>query len=330
MLAPLLSYLLWSPCLILLNKHIMTKLGLPFPIFNALLGQLGSVILSRSIDPPPLASTPLSRHVHIAVAALTAAGVSMGQYPYLYLSTSFIQMLKAFTPTVACVLLTCFGLENPTCIMWTFIVCQSLSTCLASFGSFRSNPKGVMFMISAILIESMRVCAIQKMCNSDISGPRILYEISPCIFLFMALSMAVLEGPYLWDVPDAIQSAWPYLTLSCVGGALVNLASMQLTVRMSALTMKSITLLRNSAMVLTFSLLLNESIAVHEWIGYAGMVSCFSAYSCEEHLQKMGSRGECIHLVQRSMSLSPLLPLSPPPPLQTPQRSWATRDEDQT
>ena len=58
----------------------------------------------------------------------------LGQFPYLYLTVAFIQMLKAFSPAYMVVLLSCLGVEYPSNRVKAVVLGLCVSAAVASAG----------------------------------------------------------------------------------------------------------------------------------------------------------------------------------------------------
>ena len=95
-------YLIASPTAILVNKTLMKDYGFGYPVIVSALGQgatgicaavavrLGYVDISTGQS--------VERKSLIYLGGASALSLVLGQYPYLYLTVAFIQMLKAFSP----------------------------------------------------------------------------------------------------------------------------------------------------------------------------------------------------------------------------------------
>ena len=107
-----------SSLLIMLNQQIL-RTGFPYPVCLASFGQLFSFAASWAL----VGTGAFERQASVTgrvwaakllpIGAFSAATLAFGNNVYLYLSVSFIQMLKAGTPVVTMLVLFAFGMERP-------------------------------------------------------------------------------------------------------------------------------------------------------------------------------------------------------------------------
>merc|ERR1719230_717401 len=84
-----------------------------------------------------------------------------GNYAYLYLSVSFIQMLKAFTPVVTMVVLFLFGMETFRAPPLLSVFAMTAGTALASFGEVDFSLVGFLSMAVSETCEALKLVAMQ-------------------------------------------------------------------------------------------------------------------------------------------------------------------------
>ena len=111
-------YLLASPTAILVNKILMKDYGFGYPVLVSALGQTVTAICAYAAVRFCGVSIEAGRNVDKSSMALlggaSALALVLGQYPYLYLTVAFIQMLKAFSPAYMVIFLYCLGVEYPS------------------------------------------------------------------------------------------------------------------------------------------------------------------------------------------------------------------------
>ena len=95
----ILLYFIASPFAIVINKVLMKDYGFGYPVMVSALGQSTTALCSAAAVKGFGLSVENGRHVGLR-SLLTLGGASafalvLGQYPYLYLTVAFIQMLKA-------------------------------------------------------------------------------------------------------------------------------------------------------------------------------------------------------------------------------------------
>ena len=111
-------YLLASPTAILVNKILMKDYGFGYPVLVSSLGQLVTAVCAYIAVKFCGVSIETGKRVDkssmIFLGGCSALALVLGQYPYLYLTVAFIQMLKAFSPAYMVCFLYCLGVEYPS------------------------------------------------------------------------------------------------------------------------------------------------------------------------------------------------------------------------
>ena len=165
-------YLLVGPALILVNKKIMRDVGFGYPMMVSGIGQLSSAICSaiaiKVLKVQPLTCVaqvtwPFYLRNMMVVGGATAASLCFGNAGYLYLTVSFVQILKAFTPVFVVGMLFFTNVETPSkrvCFA-VFMIC--VGTSIASAGEANFNLVGLLIMLCAETCEATRLVLTQKL-----------------------------------------------------------------------------------------------------------------------------------------------------------------------
>ncbi|XP_020238566.1 probable sugar phosphate/phosphate translocator At4g32390, partial [Cajanus cajan] len=159
---------------IVYNKYILDKkmYNWPFPIsltmihmsFCASLAVLLVRVL-RLVEP-----VAMSREVYLSsvlpIGALYSLSLWLSNSAYIYLSVSFIQMLKALMPVAVysiAVLLKKDPYNNSTMVNMLSI---SLGVAVAAYGEARFDAWGVLLQLGAVAFEATRLVMIQILLTS--------------------------------------------------------------------------------------------------------------------------------------------------------------------
>ena len=111
-------YLMVGPALILVNKHLLKDVGFGFPMMVSGIGQassaLGSFLALRVLRLQPLTCAkhvtwPFYLRNMVVVGGATAASLCFGNAGYLYLTVSFVQILKVLSPPTSAISRRCLG-----------------------------------------------------------------------------------------------------------------------------------------------------------------------------------------------------------------------------
>lgn len=167
-----LAYLVIGPALILVNKRILKDIGFHFPMMVSGIGQaasaLGSAIVIHVLRLQPLQSSaqvtwPFYLKNMMVVGASTAASLCFGNAGYLYLTVSFVQILKAFTPVFVVAMLFVTAVETPTRRVSCSVFMICVGTAIASAGETNFSSVGLLIMFAAETCEATRLVLTQKL-----------------------------------------------------------------------------------------------------------------------------------------------------------------------
>ncbi|KAL1504224.1 hypothetical protein AB1Y20_010633 [Prymnesium parvum] len=308
-----LLYFLASPSAILINKILMKDMGFHYPVMVSALGQATTAICAV-FSVHVLKWTKLNHGTQVpcstfvTLGAASALAMVLGQFPYLYLTVAFIQMLKAFSPAYMVILLSCLGVEYPSTRIKVIVLGLCLSAAVASAGEVNFNLVGILFMVGASISDALRLVLSQWLLkNLKLEAVESLYYTSPICVLWLGAAL-------LFEVPTAYREGKLGLALvhpgmflgSCLAGFLVNIAGSLLTKRTSAMTLKTMTMARNAALVLFSALCMGETITALEATGYSLLLLFFVSYSVVKANEPKESPRDpvenliCLHVPQMS------------------------------
>lgn len=103
--ASMLIWIVLSVAVILINKHVLTDARFDFPATLTLIHMITCTLLStvivhgRCTPHVELDASSIVRLI-VPISALFASSMWLGNSAYMFLSVSYIQMLKAFTPVM--------------------------------------------------------------------------------------------------------------------------------------------------------------------------------------------------------------------------------------
>uniref|UniRef100_A0A383VIL4 Sugar phosphate transporter domain-containing protein n=1 Tax=Tetradesmus obliquus TaxID=3088 RepID=A0A383VIL4_TETOB len=240
--------LLWiflSAAVIILNKYILDpSLGnFPFPLaltashmlFSSAVAWL--LVHAGLVEAPGMPKELWTRSV-VPVGALFAVTLWMGNAAYMYLSVSFIQMMKAVMPmlvySVGCLLGTEVFVSH-TCGILVVVVTGVL---VASYGELMFVFVGVVFQVASLLSEATRLTMVQLLLQSKgikLNPITSLYYIAPVCLMCLLLPLGALEAnrirEHKWSLHPGI------VVLSAVAAFALNCSVFLLIGKTSALVM---------------------------------------------------------------------------------------------
>lgn len=284
-------YLLIGPSLILVNRTLLKDKNFNYPMTVSSLGLLFSATVSFllvlfrcvQLERRELVDAHFFVRNLLPIGAAMACTLAAGNAVYLYLPVSFIQMLKAFTPSVTLTMLYMTDVEIPSRpeVLSVLVIC--MGTAIASVGEGSFHFLGLVLMFLAEVSEAVRLVLAQKLLKNlkfgIIEGQ---YFMAPVSALWLCSASALVELPramhskHAWDI---VRGETALLLLSATLGFAVNIATFLVIKSTNSVTLKVLGTARNAGLVLVSSWLYNESITALEAVGYLVSLSAFGAYN---------------------------------------------------
>jgi hypothetical protein len=203
-----------SAGVILYNKYVLAVHGFPFPIALTMIHMAfcsfmayALVKVFKVVD----GCVAMTRQAYVRrvlpIAFLFAVVLWTGNSAYLYLSVSFIQMVKASMPVVVFAAAVSMRVEKYSHKMAFILANIALGVSVASWGELNFHAVGFTFLIASMAAEAFRIVSVQLLlASADIKLNSIttLYYVSPACFAFLSVPFAVMELPTMLAAPR-----WP-------------------------------------------------------------------------------------------------------------------------
>mmetsp|Transcript_15323 Transcript_15323/g.47460 ORF Transcript_15323/g.47460 Transcript_15323/m.47460 type:complete len:333 (+) Transcript_15323:304-1302(+) len=292
-------YMTVGPCLILVNKAILDTYGFPYPMLVSGLGQassaVGATIVVKVLEWQPLSEQAKAmtwvfyRKNMVVVGAAFASSLCFGNAGYIYLTVSFVQILKAFTPCVVVAGLYLANVEKPTLRVALSVLGMSLGTVFASLGEAHFVLKGFIIMCFAETSEATRLVLTQRLlCNLRFGAFEGLYLMAPVCTAWMWGLAMFIEVPRLLERGDqrVLAERWYVFLGAAVLGFAVNVASFLVIKRTSSVMVKILGTARNAGLVLLSALVMGEEVTAQQAAGYALCLGFFGAYNYYKMTEK--------------------------------------------
>jgi hypothetical protein len=106
------------------------------------------------------------------IGAAMSATLACGNAVYLYLPVGFIQMLKAFTPTVTLLMLCLLRVEMPSPLVSLTVIGMCAGTAAATLGAAELDVVGLLIMLASETAEALRLVLTQKLLQNNNFGVR--------------------------------------------------------------------------------------------------------------------------------------------------------------
>jgi drug/metabolite transporter (DMT)-like permease len=287
MVTYLLAWSLVSGLIIILNNWVMHYDGFPFPIALSATGPLFSWVVSAVL----VASghTRLERHMTFKtwmkqvfpIGFFTAVTYATGNELYLYMSVSFIQMMKSMSPIVVLFLLVAFKLDVLTTPKLVGVATMSAGMLVACHAEPSFNLFGLALMVVGEAAEAMRMVFFQQLLGVAqfglIEG---LFYTCPANFFFLCVGVAVFEEGEIKKPENyerVLRNPGPYLCISALG-FLVILTTLGVIQTCGSLTFKAAGQVRNIGIIIVSMAVFGDRVTVTQAVGYAINVVGFCVY----------------------------------------------------
>ncbi|GJP54169.1 hypothetical protein CLOM_g13269 [Closterium sp. NIES-68] len=279
------SVVLWialSFSVIIFNKYILDRrlLNWPFPIsltmiHMAFCSSLAFLLVNvfRVVPPLPGGLKPETYFTCVVpIGALYALSLWFSNSAYIYLSVSFIQMLKALMPVAVYLLGVAFRKDTFRTATFSNMMLISFGVAISAWSEANFNLTGVLLQLSAVAFEATRLVLIQILLNSkgiSLNPITSLYYISPVCLLFLSLPWFLVEFPKLLPVMAA--GAHPSIMVfgvNCVCAFALNLSVFLLIGKTSALTMNVAGIIKDWLLIAFSWSVIADKITTFNLLGY--------------------------------------------------------------
>ncbi|GMH27320.1 hypothetical protein Nepgr_029163 [Nepenthes gracilis] len=263
---------------IVYNKYILDRklYNWPFPISLTMIHMsfcsAMAVLLIKVfhlVDP-----VPISREVYLSgvvpIGALYSLSLWFSNSAYIYLSVSFIQMLKALMPVAVYsigILLRKDPFKSET---MANMISISVGVAIAAYGEAKFNAWGVTLQLSAVAFEATRLKLIEVLLKSkgiDFNPITSLYYVAPCCLVFLSVPWIFVEYPVLKETSSFHLDFFIFGTNSLCAFAL-NLAVFLLVGKTSALTMNVAGVVKDWLLIAFSWSVIKDTVTAINLLGY--------------------------------------------------------------
>jgi drug/metabolite transporter (DMT)-like permease len=270
-------WIVLSSSVILYNKYIYDTLEFPFPVFlvtwHLTFAAIGTRILQRTttlVDGAKdinMTKDMFLRSI-LPIGILFSGSLVLSNTAYLYLSVSFIQMLKAFTPVSILLISFAFKLQEPNRKLILIVLMISGGVSLASYGELNFVLTGFIVQAAAVAFEASRLVMIQILLQGMKMDPIVsLHYYAPVCAAINLLIIPFTEGlePFY-----ALANISPLILLSnALVAFLLNVAAVFLIGAGSGLILTLAGVFKDILLITGSTLLFGTPIAPIQIFGYS-------------------------------------------------------------
>ncbi|GKV03278.1 hypothetical protein SLEP1_g15610 [Rubroshorea leprosula] len=284
---------------IVYNKYILDKkmYNWPFPISLTMIHMSFCATLAfllikvfKFVEP-----VTMSRELYLSsvvpIGALYSLSLWFSNSAYIYLSVSFIQMLKALMPVAVYSIGVLFKKEGFRKDTMVNMVSISLGVAIAAYGEARFDSWGVILQLGAVAFEATRLVMIQILLASKgitLNPITSLYYVAPCCFVFLLVPWIFVEYPVLRETSSFHFDFLIFGTNSVCAFAL-NLAVFLLVGKTSALTMNVAGVVKDWLLIAFSWSIIKDTVTPINLFGY-GLAFLGVAYYNHSKLQALKAK----------------------------------------
>lgn len=284
---------------IVYNKYILDKklYNWPYPISLTMIHMAFCSTLAfllvrvfKLVEP-----VTMSRELYLSsvvpIGVLYSLSLWLSNSAYIYLSVSFIQMLKALMPVAVYSIGVLLKKESFKGDTMANMVSISVGVAIAAYGEAQFDSWGVFLQLGAVAFEATRLVLIQILLNSKgitLNPITSLYYVAPCCLAFLTLPWIFVEFPLLRNTSSFHFDFIIFGTNSLCAFAL-NLAVFLLVGKTSALTMNVAGVVKDWLLIAFSWSVIKDTVTPVNLIGY-GLAFLGVAYYNHSKLQAMKAK----------------------------------------
>ncbi|EMR65815.1 putative duf250 domain membrane protein [Eutypa lata UCREL1] len=194
-----------------------------------------------------------------------------GNMAYLYLSVSFIQMLKA-TNAVATLLATwAFGMAVPNLKVLFNVSAIVIGVAIASFGELKFNLVGFIYQVAGIIAEALRLVMVQRLLSSAEfkMDPLVsVYYYAPACALVNGVVTLFVEAPRM-TMDDFYSLGVFTLIANALVAFLLNVSVVLLIGKTSAVVLTMSGVLKDILLVVASMAIFGDPVTGQQYAGYS-------------------------------------------------------------
>ncbi|KAI8953650.1 triose-phosphate transporter family-domain-containing protein [Xylaria longipes] len=288
-----------SSSVILFNKWVLFSAKFDYPLFLTTWHMAFATLMTQLMA--KFTTTLDSRHkvpmntntymkAIVPIGIMFSLSLIFGNFAYLYLSVSFIQMLKA-TNAVATLLATwAFGMAAPNLNKLVNVSAIVVGVAIASFGELKFDGLGFIIQVTGIICEALRLVMVQRLLSSDEfkMDPLVsVYYYAPACALINGFFTILIELPRL-TMGDILQVGLITLIANAFVAFLLNVSVVLLIGKTNAVVLTMSGVLKDILLVVASMVIFGDPVTLQQYFGYSIALAGLVYYKLgAEKLQQM-------------------------------------------
>ncbi|KAI1820403.1 triose-phosphate transporter family-domain-containing protein [Xylaria intraflava] len=290
-----------SSSVILFNKWVLFTAKFDYPLFLTTWHMAFATLMTQLLA--KFSTTLDSRHkvpmnTNTYIKAIVPIGVMFslslifGNFAYLYLSVSFIQMLKA-TNAVATLLATwAFGMAAPNLNKLLNVSAIVIGVAIASFGELKFDGLGFIIQVTGIVCEALRLVMVQRLLSSDEfkMDPLVsVYYYAPACAVINGFFTILIEAPRM-TMGDILHVGLATLVANAFVAFLLNVSVVLLIGKTNAVVLTMSGVLKDILLVVASMVIFGDPVTLQQYFGYSIALAGLVYYKLgAEKLQQMAT-----------------------------------------
>jgi len=289
------GYLTFSTITVVSNKHLIKDAGFGNPIFVSSCGTMFAFLASTivvhgkfvEITEPKMSFSEWVR-VCVPVGFFSSITLACANIVYVYLSLSFVQMLKAFVPVVTYATHVCVGTDKYNSDFTLSLLAMVVGGMMCMNVSGKATVIGVCVMFGSHFAEAIRTVGAQwLLVNRKFGVIESMYYFAPATVVFFIPLVLYFEGDSLQapGISDIAKKYWYLFVVSSSWGCLVNACGLGVVKNIGAVWFKGINNIKNILLLFFGIVVYGDVVTVLQAIGYTLSLAGFGRYTYVKNKQ---------------------------------------------
>ncbi|KKA29836.1 hypothetical protein TD95_000464 [Thielaviopsis punctulata] len=274
--------ILWisvSGSLIIMNKWILDTLNFRYPVllttYHLSFATFMTQMLARTttlIDGRKKINMTPDVYLRgiVPIGVCFSLSLICGNVTYLYLSVSFIQMLKATTPVVVLLSSWAMGNTQPKMSVLLNVSVIVVGVIIASFGEIQFVFVGFVYQILGIIFEALRLTMVEKLLSGE-------YKMDPLTSVYYYAPVCAVMNFFValyWEIPkvsfaDFANVGFSVFLLNGIVAFTLNLSVVFLIGKTSAVVMTLCGVLKDVLLVVSSMMIWGTPVTALQFFGYS-------------------------------------------------------------
>ncbi|KAH9828016.1 putative sugar phosphate/phosphate translocator, partial [Teratosphaeria destructans] len=269
-----------SSSVILFNKWILDSANFHFPVFlttwHLLFATVMTQLMARftttldSRKKVPMTGQIYLRKI-VPIGAMFSLSLICGNLTYLYLSVSFIQMLKATMPIAVLLTSWIMRVSEPSLKTLGNVSLIVVGVIIASYGELQFVMTGFLYQVGGIVFEAIRLVMVQQLLSGSEfkMDPLVsLYYFAPICALMNGVTALFFEIPKM-TLGDFQSVGYSVLLLNAMVAFALNVSVVFLIGRTSSLAMTLSGVLKDILLVAASLIIFRDPVSPVQAFGYS-------------------------------------------------------------